>query len=331
MVGGSPPRRKMSASRLGHRRQGLLQEPGPSRRPDRPLHSLSQLSPEDTSPAHGLGSPTLGLVPPADDLARSQPPLRRLVGLGSPLLLGRRSFFSSQLRLYPCRRRCLQLRLIIEQPRFPSLSKRSLERQGRSSRGTPTPPGYGYLTRHLPHRATHAWLSGPASRQASSGAQNGEETWLYAQIHKCSGLDSHNEHTPALKVPLQTGLQFRSRDNDLRSGWPNSSSYDLRADTAATRSSPSSLLEGRGQAIKATKLEAWSTDDADDPVGDEDFSGCCHHLSTDGGIHLSANTALVGGGRPKVHQQALTPVLVTRTRMGPSQNTGTALTAYDVL
>jgi hypothetical protein len=46
---GSPPRRKMSAPRLGHRRQGLLQEPGPSRRLDRPLCNLSQLSPEDTA------------------------------------------------------------------------------------------------------------------------------------------------------------------------------------------------------------------------------------------------------------------------------------------
>jgi hypothetical protein len=102
IVGGSPPRRKTSAPRLGHHRQGLLQEPGPSRRPDRPLRSLSQLSPEDTSPAHGLGSLTPGLVPPVDDLARSQSPLLRLLGLGSPLLLGRRSFFFSQLRLYPC-------------------------------------------------------------------------------------------------------------------------------------------------------------------------------------------------------------------------------------
>jgi hypothetical protein len=101
-VGGSPPRRKMSAPRLGHRRQGLLQEPGPNRRPDRPLRSLSQLSPEDTSPAHGLGSSTPGLVPPVDDLARSQPPLLCILGLGSPLLLGRRSFFSSRLRLCPC-------------------------------------------------------------------------------------------------------------------------------------------------------------------------------------------------------------------------------------
>jgi hypothetical protein len=99
--GGSPPRRKMSAPRLGHRRQGLLQEPGPSRWLDRPLRSLSQLSPKDITPAHGLGSPTPGLVPPVDDLARFQPPLLRLLGLGNHLLLGRRSFFSSQLHLCP--------------------------------------------------------------------------------------------------------------------------------------------------------------------------------------------------------------------------------------
>jgi hypothetical protein len=66
---GSPPRRKMSAPRLGHRCKGLLQEPGPSRLLDRPLRSLSQLTPEDISPAHGLDSPTPGLVPPVDDPA----------------------------------------------------------------------------------------------------------------------------------------------------------------------------------------------------------------------------------------------------------------------
>jgi hypothetical protein len=88
MVGGSPPRRKMSAPRLGHRRKGLLQEPGPSRRLDQPLRSLSQLSPEDISSAHGLGSPTPALVPPVDGLARFQPPLLHLLGLGSHLLLG---------------------------------------------------------------------------------------------------------------------------------------------------------------------------------------------------------------------------------------------------
>jgi hypothetical protein len=134
-----------------------------------------------------------------------------LLGLGSHLLLGRRSPFSSRLRLCPRRRRCLRLQLIVEQPRVLKLSKRSLEWQGRPSRGTPTPPGYGYLTRHLPRRATHTRLSGSASRQTSPSARNEGETRLHAQIHRCSGPDSHNEHTPALKVPLQTELRFHSR------------------------------------------------------------------------------------------------------------------------
>jgi hypothetical protein len=117
MVGGFPPRRKMSAPRLGHRRQGLLQEPGPSRQLDWPLRSLSQLSPRDISPAHGLGSPTPGSVPLVDNPTSFQPPLLRLLGLGSPPLLGRQSFFSSRLRLCPRSRRCLPLRLIAERPR----------------------------------------------------------------------------------------------------------------------------------------------------------------------------------------------------------------------
>jgi hypothetical protein len=68
-----------------------------------------------------------------------------------------------------------------------------------------------------------------------------------------------------------------SSDNDLRPWRPNSSSDDLRVDAAATRPSPTSPLEGQGQAIKAKELEARSADGSGDLVGDEDFSG---HLST---------------------------------------------------
>jgi hypothetical protein len=56
-----------SAPRPGHRYQDLLQEPGPSRRLGRPHRSLSQLSPEDTNPACGLGNSTPASVPPVDD------------------------------------------------------------------------------------------------------------------------------------------------------------------------------------------------------------------------------------------------------------------------
>jgi hypothetical protein len=126
------------------------------------------------------------------------------------MLPGRRSLFSSRLRLCPRRHRCLRLQLIAERPKVLKLSKRGLERQGRPSRGTPTPPRYEYLTRHLPRKATHARLSGSASRQASPSARNEEETQLHVQMPKCSGLSSRKEQTLILRVPLQTGLWFHS-------------------------------------------------------------------------------------------------------------------------
>jgi hypothetical protein len=46
-----------------------------------------------------------------------------------------------------------------------------------------------------------------------------------------------------------------SSDNDLRSGRPNSSNDDLRVDAVATRPSPTSPLEGRGQATKVVESE----------------------------------------------------------------------------
>jgi hypothetical protein len=127
------------------------------------------------------------------------------------MLSGRRSLFSSRLRLCPCRHRCFRLQLIAERPKVLRLSERGFERHGRPSRGIPTPPGYGYLTHHLPRKATHARSSGSASRLASPSARNKEETRLYAKKPECSGFDSHNEQTPIRWVPLQTGLRFHSR------------------------------------------------------------------------------------------------------------------------
>jgi hypothetical protein len=79
---------------LGPHGQVLRKGSGPSGRLGWPLRSLSQLSPEDISPAHGLGSVTPGLVPLADDLAKFQPLPLHLLGQGSHALLGRRSLFS---------------------------------------------------------------------------------------------------------------------------------------------------------------------------------------------------------------------------------------------
>jgi hypothetical protein len=125
---GSPPRRRTLAPCLGPHGQDLRKGPGPSGRLSWPLRSLSRLSPEDLSPAHGLGSVTPGLVPLADDLAKLQPSPLHLLGLGSHLLSGRRSLYSSRHRLHPRRHRYLWLQLIAERPKVLKLSERGLER-----------------------------------------------------------------------------------------------------------------------------------------------------------------------------------------------------------
>jgi hypothetical protein len=109
-----------------------------------------------------------------------------------------------------------------------------------------------------------------------------------------------------------------------------SSSDGPRANATVGRLSFVSPCGGREPAIKAKEPEARSADGADDLVGGETFSGS-RHLSTDDGVHLPTTTAPASAGRPKAHRQVLTPVLTTKTRMGPSQNTSTALTAYDGL
>jgi hypothetical protein len=112
---------------------------------------------------------------------------------------------SSRHRLRLRRHYCLRLQLIAERPKVLKLSKRGLERQGRPSRGTPTPPGYGYLTRHLPCKATHARLRGSANRHASLIARNEEETRLHAQIPKCSGLSSRKEQNTHTQGTITNG------------------------------------------------------------------------------------------------------------------------------
>jgi hypothetical protein len=72
-VRGSPLRRTTSSSRPGHRRPGLLRKSSPSRRLGWSPRGLGQLSPEDISPARGLGRSTPASVPLTDDPARLRP------------------------------------------------------------------------------------------------------------------------------------------------------------------------------------------------------------------------------------------------------------------
>jgi hypothetical protein len=54
---------------------------------------------------------------------------------------------------------------------------------------------------------------------------------------------------------------------------------------------------------------------ADGLIGGKAYLSNYHHLSTDGGVHLSTNTTPAGAGRSKAHRQVLTPILATKTRM----------------
>jgi hypothetical protein len=64
-----------------------------------------------------------------------------------------------------------------------------------------------------------------------------------------------------------------SSNNDFCSERPNNSSDDLRADAAATRPSPTSPLEGRGQA-EGRRVGGQSAGGTDYLVGGETSSGC---------------------------------------------------------
>jgi hypothetical protein len=74
-------------------------------------------------------------------------------------------------------------------------SKSARKRQGRPSRGTPTPPGYGYHTRHLPRKVTLTRINDFATdEQVRMLETRGKETRLYNTTTKCLGLGSHERH-----------------------------------------------------------------------------------------------------------------------------------------
>jgi hypothetical protein len=92
-------------------------------------------------------------------------------------------------------------------------SKRDLERQGRSSRGTPMPPGYGYLTRHLPRKVAHARISDSATNEQVLTLETRGKKHRF--IPNCSGPSSHKEQTHALGVTMVPRLRRRQRPRRL--------------------------------------------------------------------------------------------------------------------
>jgi hypothetical protein len=120
---------------------------------------------------------------------------------------------------------------------------------------------------------------------------------LHPKIPTCSGLDSHNEQTPALQVPLQTELRFCPRGYKQpphrRACNLHNSSHGPRTDAATGGLSFASPLKGREPDIKAKEPEvgprvALTVSSAEKPTSP--------------------------AGRPTAHRQVLTPVLATKAR-----------------
>jgi hypothetical protein len=58
------------------------------------------------------------------------------------------------------------------------------------------PPGYGYLTHHLPRKVTLAQISDSATdEQVLILGTRGKETQLYSTTIRCLGLSGHKKHT----------------------------------------------------------------------------------------------------------------------------------------
>jgi hypothetical protein len=116
---------------------------------------------------------------------------------------------------------------------------------GRPSRGTPTPPGYGYLTRHLPRKITLTWVSNPATdERVRIRKTGGKETQLYITTIKCSGLGGRKRH-----IHIQNKL-LRQNQALPREGVAPSASFPPSA-----RSAPASD-DGVSGRISASKVVA---------------------------------------------------------------------------
>jgi hypothetical protein len=121
-------------------------------------------------------------------LPRQSPTLPQGLEGGNPLCI--KIFLEKS--LLPKRLLCFPAISVIE-PR--ETNKSACKRQGRPSRGTPTPPGYGYLTRHPLRKITLTRISDSATDgQVRILEIGGKETQLYNMMTKCSGLGGRERH-----------------------------------------------------------------------------------------------------------------------------------------
>jgi hypothetical protein len=128
------------------------------------------------------------------------------------------------------------------------MGKSARKRQGRPSRGTPTPLGYGHLTHHLPREATLARTNVPVTNKKVQILETrGKETQLYNTARVCSGLIGHRRHT------LQDNLILQAQVLTLEGG---SSTLGINDTIGEVRPS---LRRRRGPKISTPKDDVIAT------------------------------------------------------------------------
>jgi hypothetical protein len=177
-------------------------------------------------------------------LPRQSPTLPRGLEGGNPLCV--KIFLGKSLP--PKRLSCFSA-ISVTEPR--ETNKSACKRQGRPSRGTPTPPGYGYLTRHLPRKITLTWVSDPATdEQVRIREIGGKETQLYITTTKCSGLGGRKRHTR-----VQNKLLRQNQASPGGGAAPSASSPTSAPSPPSARSA--TALDGdAGGRISTSKVDA---------------------------------------------------------------------------
>jgi hypothetical protein len=175
-------------------------------------------------------------------LPRQSPTLPRGLEGGNPLCVKnfpRKSFSTKRLSCFPT--------ISVTEPR--KTNKSACKQQGRPSRGTPTPPGYGYLTHHLPRKTTLTRISDSATNeQVRILETRGRETQLYSTTTKCSGLGGRERHMHAPNKLL--------RQNQASPGGgaaPSASSPSSASSPPSARSAPA--LDGNACGRISTSKE----------------------------------------------------------------------------
>jgi hypothetical protein len=170
---------------------------------------------------------------PPSGARRGEPPLRQN--------FPRKSFLPKRLSCFP----------IISITESCKTSKSARKRQGRPSRGTPTPLGYGYLTRHLLRKVTLTRISDSATnKQVRILETRGKETQLYNTTTKCLGLGGREKHMHAPNRLL--------RQNQTSPGGgaaPSASSPPSAPSPSSARSGPAPDDDASGR-ISTSKEDA---------------------------------------------------------------------------